>query len=158
MYTAPHRAIGKMAILKAARHSICIYLKDMRIARHKRCWKRKERIETPSHKEQVRKLRKKLWSEKLLLKKTIGRSEASLMASALRPSPGICETPSVFGSSLIFPRCRLIREAPPFEWVLAWKGKLLPENVKHKRERRSAPGVACGRVFPAADGYPSPRF
>ncbi len=64
MYTTPPWAIGQKATLKADQHTVCVYLKDKKIARHDRCWKRKERIETASHKEQVRKLRKKLWRDR----------------------------------------------------------------------------------------------
>jgi len=59
-YTAPPWTIGKKVTVKADQRVVSLYLKDKRIAVHKRCWKRKARIETPSHKEQVRKLRKKL--------------------------------------------------------------------------------------------------
>jgi hypothetical protein len=41
-----------------------LYLKDKRIAVHPRCWQRKQRIETASHREQVKKLRKRLWHDR----------------------------------------------------------------------------------------------
>jgi hypothetical protein len=41
-----------------------LYLRDKRIAVHPRCWQRKQRIETPSHKQQVKKLRKRLWQDR----------------------------------------------------------------------------------------------
>jgi len=63
-YTAPPWTIGKKVTVKADQRVVSLYLKDKRIAVHKRCWKRKARIETPSHKEQVRKLRKKLWQDR----------------------------------------------------------------------------------------------
>lgn len=62
-YTAPPWAIGKKVTVKADQRVVSLYLKDKRIAVHQRCWKRKARIETPSHQEQVRKLRKKLWHD-----------------------------------------------------------------------------------------------
>lgn len=63
-YTAPPWTTGKKVTVKADQRVVSLYLKDKRIAIHKRCWKRKARIETPSHKEQVRKLRKKLWHDR----------------------------------------------------------------------------------------------
>jgi transposase len=63
-YTAPPWAIGKTAVVKADTAFVSLYLDDKRIAVHPRCWKRKERIETPSHRQQVKKLRKKLWHDR----------------------------------------------------------------------------------------------
>jgi len=39
-------------------------LSGKKIAVHNRCYRRGERIETPSHKEQVKKLKRKLWQDK----------------------------------------------------------------------------------------------
>jgi transposase len=63
-YTAPPWAIGKAVVVKADTDVVSMYLNDKRIAVHPRCWKRKERIETPSHREQVKKLRKKIWHDR----------------------------------------------------------------------------------------------
>jgi len=63
-YTAPPWAIGKSVIVKADAAFVSLYLNDKRIAVHPRCWKRKQRIETPSHRQQVKKLRKKLWHDR----------------------------------------------------------------------------------------------
>jgi hypothetical protein len=63
-YTAPPWAIGKSVIVKADTAFVSLYLKDKRIAVHPRCWERKQRIETPSHRQQVKKLRKKLWHDR----------------------------------------------------------------------------------------------
>jgi len=63
-YTAPPWAIGKTATVKADQASVLVYLKDKRIAVHQRCWQRKQRIETPSHQQQVKKLRKRLWHDR----------------------------------------------------------------------------------------------
>jgi transposase len=63
-YTAPPWAIGKTVVVKADTAFVSLYLNDKRIAVHPRCWKRKERIETPSHRQQVKKLRKKLWHDR----------------------------------------------------------------------------------------------
>jgi len=63
-YTAPPWAIGKSVIVKADTAFVSLYLNDKRIAVHPRCWNRKQRIETPSHRQQVKKLRKKLWHDR----------------------------------------------------------------------------------------------
>ena len=63
-YTAPPWAIGKSVIVKADAAFVSLYLNDKRIAVHPRCWDRKQRIETPSHRQQVKKLRKKLWHDR----------------------------------------------------------------------------------------------
>jgi hypothetical protein len=63
-YTAPPWAIGKTAVVKADTAFVSLYLNDKRIAIHPRCWERKQRIETPSHRQQVKKLRKKLWHDR----------------------------------------------------------------------------------------------
>jgi transposase len=60
-YTAPPWAIGKKVTVKADGSSVFLYLKDKRIAVHQRCFQRKQRIETPSHRQRVKKLRKRLW-------------------------------------------------------------------------------------------------
>jgi transposase len=63
-YTAPPWTIGKTVVVKADTTFVSLYLNDKRIAVHTRCWKRKKRIETPSHRQQVKKLRKKLWHDR----------------------------------------------------------------------------------------------
>jgi transposase len=64
VYTAPPWAIGKKVTLKADPATVTLYYQEKKIAVHNRCWQRAERIETPSHKEQVKKLRRKLWLDK----------------------------------------------------------------------------------------------
>ncbi len=64
VYSVPPWAIGKHVILKADQSTVAVYYQQKKIAVHNRCWQRKERIETPSHKEQVKKLRRKLWLDK----------------------------------------------------------------------------------------------
>ncbi len=64
VYTTPPWAIGKKVILKADQSSVTIFYRDKKIAAHDRCWQRKQRIETASHKEQVKKLKRKLWQDK----------------------------------------------------------------------------------------------
>jgi transposase len=63
-YTAPPWTIGKSVIVKADAAFVSLYLNDKRIAVHPRCWERKQRIETPSHRQQVKRLRKKLWHDR----------------------------------------------------------------------------------------------
>ena len=41
-----------------------IFYKHKKIAAHHRCWQRKQRIETAYHREQVKKLQRKLWLDK----------------------------------------------------------------------------------------------
>jgi len=64
VYTAPPWAIGKKVTLKADQSQVTIYYQEKKIAVHNRCWQRGMRIETPSHKEQVKKLKRKLWRDK----------------------------------------------------------------------------------------------
>ena len=63
-YTTPPWAIGKRVSLKADQQTVIICYQHKKIAVHDRCWQRGKRIETPSHKEQVRKLQRKLWLDK----------------------------------------------------------------------------------------------
>jgi transposase len=63
-YTTPPWAIGKSVTLKADQQTVIIFYQHKRIAVHDRCWQRGQRIETPTHKEQVRKLQRKLWLDK----------------------------------------------------------------------------------------------
>ncbi|MBW2470687.1 MAG: IS21 family transposase [Deltaproteobacteria bacterium] len=64
VYTTPPWAIGKKVTLKANQSQVSIYYQEKKIAGHNRCWQRGMRIETPSHKEQVKKLKRKLWRDK----------------------------------------------------------------------------------------------
>jgi len=63
-YTTPPWAIGKRVTLKADRRTVIIFHQHRKLAVHDRCWQRGQRVETPSHKEQVRKLQRKLWLDK----------------------------------------------------------------------------------------------
>jgi transposase len=63
-YSIPPWAIGKKVILKADNKTVEIYHQENRIATHPRCWEKRRRIETPSHREQVKKLKKQLWQSK----------------------------------------------------------------------------------------------
>ncbi len=64
VYTAPPWTIGKKVTLKADPATVTLYYQDKKIAVHDRCYLRGERIETASHKEQVKKLKRKLWHDK----------------------------------------------------------------------------------------------
>jgi hypothetical protein len=64
VYTAPPWAIGKHISLKADQATVTLLYQLREIAAHNRCWQRGQRIETDSHKEQVKKLRRKQWLNK----------------------------------------------------------------------------------------------
>jgi transposase len=64
VYTTPPWAIGKKVTLKADPSQVSLYYQEKKIAVHNRCWQRGMRIETASHKEQVKKLKRKLWLDK----------------------------------------------------------------------------------------------
>ncbi len=63
IYTVPPWAINKNVTVKADHHRVWIYYKEKTIAVHCRSWAKKQRIELPTHREQVRKLRKKLYQD-----------------------------------------------------------------------------------------------
>ena len=67
VYTVPPRMVGKTVTVKADRLTLSIYHKDKQVVVHKRSWKKKDRVELPSHKEQVRKLRKKVMMDKQIM-------------------------------------------------------------------------------------------
>jgi transposase len=60
-YTVPPWAIGKQVVLKADNHTLTVYLKDKLIAAHQRCWRRKVRMELPSHREAALKHSRRHW-------------------------------------------------------------------------------------------------
>ena len=63
-YTTPPWCIGKKLTLKADKTTVTIYHHQKAIATHNRSWRRNQRVEIPSHQEQVKKMRKKLWQDK----------------------------------------------------------------------------------------------
>ncbi len=67
VYTVPPWVVGKHVILKADTRKVSLYLKDKLIACHNRCWDRKQRIEQAAHLEQVKKIRKKLLEDRLVI-------------------------------------------------------------------------------------------
>jgi hypothetical protein len=64
VYSVPPWAIGKQVTLKADNSLISIYLKEKLIACHSRCWERQQRIEVPGHREQVKKIKKRLLQDR----------------------------------------------------------------------------------------------
>jgi len=63
IYTVPPWAIDKNVTLKADNQQVWLYYKEKSIAVHSRSWAKKKRIELPAHREQVKKLRKKLYQD-----------------------------------------------------------------------------------------------
>lgn len=63
-YTAPPWTVGKHLILKADYNTVILYHLQKQVAAHFRSWERKQRIELPAHREQVKKLQNKLWRER----------------------------------------------------------------------------------------------
>jgi len=63
-YTTPPWAIGRWVTLKADQQTVIIFYQHKKIATHDRCWQQGKRIETLTHKEQVRKLQRRLWLDK----------------------------------------------------------------------------------------------
>jgi transposase len=63
-YTAPPWTVGKRLILKADFNTITLYHLQKQVTTHFRSWERKQRIELPSHREQVKKLQNKLWRQR----------------------------------------------------------------------------------------------
>ena len=66
-YTVPPRLVGKQVTVKADRRTVTIYYKEKQIAVHHRSWKKKRRVDLPSHSEQVKKLRKKLFMDRQIM-------------------------------------------------------------------------------------------
>ena len=63
-YTAPPWTVGKHLILKADFTTVTLYLLEKQVTAHFRSWERKQRIEVPAHREQVKKLQNKLWRQR----------------------------------------------------------------------------------------------
>jgi transposase len=64
VYTVPPRLVGKSITLKADGRTLAIYYKEKLVANHLRNWEKKQRIDLPSHSEQVRKLKKRVLLDK----------------------------------------------------------------------------------------------
>ena len=63
-YTAPPWCVGKHLTLKADFNTVTLYHLQKQVAAHFRSWEHKQRIELPSHREQVKKLQKQLWEQR----------------------------------------------------------------------------------------------
>ena len=63
-YTAPSWTIGKRITLKADQKNVTLFYKEKIVAVHTRSWKRKERIEIPTHSEHVKKMKRRIWKER----------------------------------------------------------------------------------------------
>lgn len=59
VYTVPPWATGKKVVLKADNRTVTIYYKEKKITVHQRCWQRNHRIESASHKKEVKKINSK---------------------------------------------------------------------------------------------------
>lgn len=66
-YTVPPWTIGKKVTLKADNQTVQVYYKDKSVAVHQRCWEKKLRLELPAHKEQVKKVRKKIYHDRQVM-------------------------------------------------------------------------------------------
>lgn len=67
VYTVPPRLVGRQVTLKADNRTVTIYYKDKSVAVHHRSWKKKKRVQLPSHKEQVKKLKKQLLMDRQIM-------------------------------------------------------------------------------------------
>jgi transposase len=67
IYTVPPWAVGKKVTVKADHQRVFIYDKDRLLATHFRSWERKQRIELPAHREQLKKLRNRLYRDRLIM-------------------------------------------------------------------------------------------
>jgi len=63
-YTVPPWTIGQKLTIKADAATVSVYHKHKKVACHRRCWQRKQRIESPAHALQVKKIRKRLWQDR----------------------------------------------------------------------------------------------
>jgi len=63
-YTTPPWTIGKKLTVKADTATVTIYHGSKKVVAHQRCWQRHCRIENIAHKEQVKKMNKRLWQDR----------------------------------------------------------------------------------------------
>ncbi len=64
IYTVPPWTIGKNVTVKADHNTVQVFHRDKLVAEHLRLWGKKQRQELPEHREQVRKIRKKLYQDR----------------------------------------------------------------------------------------------
>jgi transposase len=63
-YSVPPWTIGRKLTVKADAATVSIYHKHKKVACHRRCWQRKQRIESAAHVLQVRRIKKRLWQDR----------------------------------------------------------------------------------------------
>jgi transposase/ribosomal protein L20 len=63
-YTTPPWTIGKKLTVKADTHTVTVYHQGKKVAVHHRCWQRHCRIESDTHQQQVKRLKKRLWHDR----------------------------------------------------------------------------------------------
>jgi len=63
-YTTPPWTIGKKFVVKADTATVTIYHGSKKVVVHQRCWQRHCRIENITHKQQVKKMKKRLWQDR----------------------------------------------------------------------------------------------
>jgi transposase len=63
-YTTPPWTIGKTLTVKADANAVTIYHRAKKVAVHSRYWERHCRVENKAHKEQVKKLKNRLWQDR----------------------------------------------------------------------------------------------
>ena len=81
-YTVPPWNVGRRLILKADNQTVSLFHKDKIEATHPRCWDTKQRIEIPTHAEQVKRLRNRLWRDKdIALFASLGNEAAAYLDS-----------------------------------------------------------------------------
>lgn len=66
-YTVPPRLVSQQVTVKADSRTVSIYYKEKQVVAHHRSWEKKKRIELPSHSEQVKRLRKKLFMDRQIM-------------------------------------------------------------------------------------------
>ncbi len=64
VYTVPPWMIGKKVPVKADLQNVSIFYRDKLITQHPRVWTKRKRQELPHHREQVRKIRNKLYQDR----------------------------------------------------------------------------------------------
>ncbi len=65
-YSVPPHYTGSKVTLKADQSLIAIFSNDKKIATHHRCWDKNKRIELPSHVEQVKQVRAKMYEDQTI--------------------------------------------------------------------------------------------
>jgi transposase len=63
-YTTPPWTVGKKLTVKANMDTVSIHHRSKIVVVHHRCWQRHCRVENKAHKEQVKKLKKRLWQDR----------------------------------------------------------------------------------------------